>query len=582
LGKEYQMLGYRNNGAIIGNQFLIVGTANGTVVTITPTVTVGGRTAGVPYDITLDQGETYLLVDPNGLPSDLSGTRISSTEPIGVFGGHKSANIPRGYVSDDHLVEMIPPMSSYGRSFVTVPLETRLGGDFFRVMAAEDNTSVLVNGVAQSPLNANEFFETNLTEPALITSDKPVMIAQYSASSSFDGVTGDPFMMLVPPYEQYCSTYVVCTPIVGFSGNYITVTAPNEAVGNITLDGVEIPAVNFTPAAGSNFSFARIPVSVGTHTLNSDLRFGCHVYGFNYLESYGYPAGQSAWRLAEVVNIISGPETSTGTIGSEHCVETRVVDGNGNPLAGIRVDFEQRGANPGSGYSYTNDSGYATHCYVGEVGGIDTILCRYYEFVDTLFKIWDHPLPVELSSLTYTVIDRDLKLNWSTSQEVNNSGFDIERSSVAGQWSKIGFVAGGGTTLQPRNYEFTDRKLASGKFKYRLKQIDYNGNFEYFDLDNEIEIGVPDRFELSQNYPNPFNPTTKIEFAIPRDGNLSLSVFDNSGRLVSKVADGFRVAGYYSFDFNAANLSSGIYFYRLEFRGSGSEFIKTLKMTVLK
>ncbi len=582
LGKEYQVLGYRNVGVVNGNQFLLVGTVDGTVVTITPTVTVGTRTAGVPYNITLNQSETYLLRDTNGLPSDLTGTRISSTEPVGLFGGHQSANIPRGFVSDDHLVEMIPPMSTFGRSFITVPLATRLNGDFFRVIASEDSTNVQINGVAQAPLSANQYLEVNLTDAASILSDRPILVAQYSASSTFDGVLGDPFMMLVPPDEQYCSTYVAKTPAAGFSGNYLNIVSPNEAVGSITLNGVPIPALDFIQVAGTDYSYARIPVSPGDYILNSDYRFGCHVYGFNFLEGYGYPAGQSAWRLADVVEIESGPEQSTGTVGSEHCVETRVTDGNGGPLAGIRVDFEQRGSNPGGGFSYTNDSGYATHCYIGYVGGIDTILCRYYEFVDTLFKTWDSPQPVELSSFTSVIQDREVKLYWSTSAEINNSGFDVERSASGSAWSKIGFVTGNGTTTLPKNYEFTDGSLVSGRYSYRLKQIDFNGNYEYFNLSNEIEIGVPEKFDLSQNYPNPFNPSTKINYTLPRDGNIALSVFDNSGRLVSKIAEGFKTAGYYSVDFSAANLSSGIYFYKLEFNSSGQNFAKTMKMTVLK
>ena len=582
LGKEYQVMSYRNNGAIIGNEFLIVGTVDGTVVTITPTATVGPRIAGVPYNITIDEGQTYLLVDPNGVPSDLTGTTISSTEPISVFGAHKAANIPRGASEEDHIVEMLLPESAYGRSFLTVPLATRTGGDFFRVIASEDSTEVSIDGVAQSPMSANQFFEVNLLSASQITSNRPVMVMQYAASSSFDGALGDPLMMLVPPYEQYCSTYVTATPLTGFSVNYLNISAPNDAVGNITLDGNVIPAIDFTPIGSSGFSYARIPVSPGTYSLNSDYRFGCHVYGFNLFEGYGYPAGTSAWELAKIVEIISGPERSTGEVGTQHCVQTRAVDGNGGPLAGIRVDFEQRGSNPGGGFSYTNDSGYATHCYIGNNPGADTILCRYYEFVDTLFKIWDLPLPVELSSFTSTVTGRNVNLYWSTSEEINNSGFEIERSAVEGIWTRVGSVTGNGTSSGIKNYEFTDRDLATGKYQYRLKQVDYNGNFEYFNLGNEVEIGVPEKFDLAQNYPNPFNPSTKITFSIPVDGDASLRVFDNSGRLAATILSGSISAGYYTTDFDASGLPSGVYYYRLEFSGSGLSYTKTMKMALLK
>ncbi|MBS1552772.1 MAG: hypothetical protein JST15_11965, partial [Bacteroidetes bacterium] len=108
-------------------------------------------------------------------------------------------------------------------------------------------------------------------------------------------------------------------------------------------------------------------------------------------------------------------------------------------------------------------------------------------------------LPIELSSFTSAISGRDVTLNWSTVSESNNSGFDIERSSVNGSWSKVGNVTGNGTTTSGHSYSFTERNLASGNYSYRLKQIDFNGNFEYFNLSNEVIIGVPTNFELSQN-----------------------------------------------------------------------------------
>ena len=223
---------------------------------------------------------------------------------------------------------------------------------------------------------------------------------------------------------------------------------------------------------------------------------------------------------------MSGPEISSGSPNTQHCVQSRAVDGNGGPLAGIRVDFEQRGANPGGGSSVTNDSGYATHCYIGVNPGIDTILCRYYEFTDTLFMIWDNPLPVELTSFMSDVSGRDVRLSWVTSSEINNAGFGIERRSGPGDWSQIGFVMGKGTVTGNNYYEFADRNLSTARYSYRLRQTDFNGNLEYHELQNEVTIGVPEEFELLQNYPNPFNPSTRISFALPYDGNASITVFD--------------------------------------------------------
>ena len=202
------------------------------------------------------------------------------------------------------------------------------------------------------------------------------------------------------------------------------------------------------------------------------------------------------------------------------------------------------------------------------------------EIIDGIYidDTWNNAvLPVELSSFTSLINNRDVTLNWSTSSEVNNSGFDIERSSN-GTWSKVGNVSGNGTTNSAMNYSYTDRGLTSGNYSYRLKQIDFNGNFEYFNLSNEVNIGVPAAYELSQNYPNPFNPSTSISFNIPTDGIVSLKLFDMSGKEVSTLVNEVKTAGYYSVNFNAANLTSGIYFYELR----ADNFSAVKKMMLVK
>ena len=289
--------------------------------------------------------------------------------------------------------------------------------------------------------------------------------------------------------------------------------------------------------------------------------------------------------VATQLFITVAPLFDINPINTQHCVTATVVDQNNVPQNNVTIDWNLVGVNgPNSTTTQTGPNGETQFCYVGANVGYDTIIAtiRSTGAQARAVKLWESSLPVELTSFTSTVSGTDVNLNWATSKEINNSGFDIERSVIAGEWTKVGNVTGNGTTNETKLYSFTDKNLASGKYNYRLKQIDYNGNYEYFNLSNEIEIGVPQKFDLAQNYPNPFNPSTKINFALPKDGNIVMSVFDNSGRLVSKVADGFRTAGYYTVDFSAANLSSGVYFYKLEFSGSGSEFTKTMKMTVLK
>ncbi|MBK8551011.1 MAG: T9SS type A sorting domain-containing protein [Ignavibacteria bacterium] len=201
-----------------------------------------------------------------------------------------------------------------------------------------------------------------------------------------------------------------------------------------------------------------------------------------------------------------------------------------------------------------------------------------YIGIDALEVEGDGVLPVELSSFVSAVSNNNVTLNWSTATETNNSGFDVERSSVNGQWSKVGNVTGNGTSTVGHSYSFTDRNLSTGNYSYRLKQIDFNGNFEYFNLSNEVNVGVPANFELSQNYPNPFNPTTKIEYQLPNDGSVNISVFDNAGKEVASLVNEFKSAGYYSVNFNAASLSSGVYFYYIK----TGDFSAVKKMVLVK
>lgn len=188
-------------------------------------------------------------------------------------------------------------------------------------------------------------------------------------------------------------------------------------------------------------------------------------------------------------------------------------------------------------------------------------------------------LPVEMKSFTANASNNSVTLMWKTSSEINNQGFDVERSDNGiNSWNKVGFVKGSGTTNQEKDYKFTDSKLQSGKYKYRLKQVDYNGNFEYYTLQNEINITVPGKFVLSQNYPNPFNPATKIEFQISSQENVSLVVSDITGRTITTLVNKNLEAGYYKIDFDGSKLSSGIYFYTLK---AGNN-VSVKKMVLMK
>lgn len=191
----------------------------------------------------------------------------------------------------------------------------------------------------------------------------------------------------------------------------------------------------------------------------------------------------------------------------------------------------------------------------------------------------EDPLPVKLVSFSSTVKGRDVTLNWKTEKEENNAGFDIEKSVFNNEhliWNKIGFVSGKGNSNEPVNYSFRESNLQSGKYKYRLKQIDYNGNFEYFSLNGNVEIETPAKFTLRQNYPNPFNPLTKIDFDLPEKGFVTLKVYDILGREMVSLLNEIKEAGYHTAEFNAGKFNSGIYIYRLTVDG-----LSTMKKLVV-
>src|SRR5690554_963977 len=194
-------------------------------------------------------------------------------------------------------------------------------------------------------------------------------------------------------------------------------------------------------------------------------------------------------------------------------------------------------------------------------------------------------VPVELVSFSANVEMNNVNLNWVTSTEANNRGFEIEKRNNDGRWKMedgkfirqsvnedgwdvISFVEGKGTTTEQQFYSYIDENLSAGKYQYRLKQIDFDGTYEYSNI-VEAEINQPLEFSLSQNYPNPFNPITKIKYTVPQDEireikNVRLIVYDVLGNQVATLVNEEQHPGIYEVEFDGSNLSSGVYYYSLE------------------
>jgi hypothetical protein len=192
-------------------------------------------------------------------------------------------------------------------------------------------------------------------------------------------------------------------------------------------------------------------------------------------------------------------------------------------------------------------------------------------------------VPVELVSFTASTLERSVVLNWSTSTETNNKGFEVEKVSLnlpekeTSGWDQIAFAQGNGTTTEQHSYSFKDENLTAGKFQYRLKQIDFDGTYKYSNA-IEVDIDQPGEFYLAQNYPNPFNPITNLSFVIGHSSFVTLKVYDILGNEVATLVNEEKPAGRYTIEFDGYNLASGIYYYQIK---AGS-FTAVKKLILLK
>lgn len=192
-------------------------------------------------------------------------------------------------------------------------------------------------------------------------------------------------------------------------------------------------------------------------------------------------------------------------------------------------------------------------------------------------------VPVELTSFTAEYVGNLTQLNWTTATEMNNLGFDIQRSINGNDFVTIGFVLGKGTTTEIQNYSYVDKTISPNlNYAYRLKQIDFSGKYHLLSVIN-LGPSNPTNFELWQNYPNPFNPATTISIGLPVKSDISLDVYNIVGEKVLTLYNGELEAGNYDYNVNASNLPSGIYIYVLNSVGEdGKNSTLSRKMTLLK
>ena len=198
-----------------------------------------------------------------------------------------------------------------------------------------------------------------------------MLVVQYSNGSTFDQTVSDPFMTIVPPFEQFQSAYTVSTPAEGFAKNFLNLVVPEKAKGDVTLDGATIPAASFMAIGTSGFVGAQVEVGLGSHRVSSGTPFGVTVYGFDQDDSYGYGGGFALAEVASVIQLAITPATETLDAGSDGCVEAK---GTVRPRrAGARRPrrLRGRGLHAASGFAPTGANGVARYCWRGANAGDD-------------------------------------------------------------------------------------------------------------------------------------------------------------------------------------------------------------------
>jgi hypothetical protein len=310
-------------------------------------------------------------------------------------------------------------------------------------------------------------------------------------------------------------------------------TLPNFTDGNYSVVfKFYIPAgksgyfnvLHLFAGAGSNWAFECYFDANATGRVNAG---GTNAATFNYT--------QGVWHTIEVKANMAG----TNDIGSFYIDGTTI-------------------------HTWTWSAGAAGSGGIKQLGGVNLYGAAATEemYVDN-FQIWDNIIPVELTSFTASAGNGNVTLNWTTASEINNRGFEVERRTVDGKTVTLGFVQGAGTTTEIQNYTFVDKSVLSDLYYYRIKQVDFDGRYEYSD-EVEVDAFGEIAFGLVQNYPNPFNPSTLIKYNLPQAGFVNLAVYNSIGEEVALLVNSQMEAGIHEISFNAGNLPSGIYIYRLQ------------------
>ncbi len=343
LGREYVISSY---AAVIGgaqelpSQYMVVAPYNNTTLTVEQTSSTPNHAAGERITMQLDSGDVWSAMTV-GFGGDMSGTTIRASKPVAVTAGQACTYIPNqiNFCCCDHLTEMLLPLESWGKLYQGVPFQTRLKGDFWRVFAGANNTTVSINGSKYATLaqvggdEGSGWFEYRALGKEMVefTADKPIQVTQFNPSQAYDGVPSDPFFLTLTPHEQFQTALTFCTPSADFAQNYV-----NLVCDSLTYRQVEIAdggTNNWTPLYkyagvgpqkpfptllnGRRYVGLIIDLKPGVYRMRAPQPFGGYIYGFTSYDSYGYPLSVAVGDLStgdSVAPVILTKQTCDGSV----------------------------------------------------------------------------------------------------------------------------------------------------------------------------------------------------------------------------------------------------------------------------
>ena len=351
LGTSYRVLDYPGNSDCGVAEFEIVGTQSGTTVTINPSAPIVGHSAGVPYQVALGAGSTYL----GQAAGTSAGTAITADKPIAVLGGNSCAQVPVGTFAANFIVEQLPPTSAWGTDFSVLNFAARSSGDMVTVLGSSDGTDLSIEGAGGSPvgaptsINAGQSVTFLIAEPIRIVAAAPILVAHFAqgqeSESGNPGKTGDPTMILTPPRQRWAHSQTLSTPASGFAQGYLNIAIATSDLGSLRLDGAPVASMAFAPVGKDpTTSGARLPVSAGPHSLTAAGPFGVEVYGFEPFDAFGWPG---AWGDGSRAPIVPPAPSGGSQVSATATAKCRVPKLRGKKLSAVRKALRRNGCRLG-------------------------------------------------------------------------------------------------------------------------------------------------------------------------------------------------------------------------------------------